>query len=164
MRSGSLWATREAAATFVGRALVLNPNLAGAWWASGWTRIRLAEPDLAIDHFAQAMRLSPLDPHTIAMQTGTALAHFLAGRYQEAASWAEKGLWEQTNYLTTLLVAAAGNALAGRLPEAQKATARLRELHPTMRVSDIKNWARVFRRPEDLARFADGLRKAGLPE
>ncbi len=28
----------EAAATFVDRALVLNPNLAGAWWASGWIR------------------------------------------------------------------------------------------------------------------------------
>jgi TolB-like protein len=154
----------EAAATLVDRALMLNPNLAGAWWASGWTRIRLCEADLAIEHFAQAMRLSPLDPHTIAMQAGTALAHFLAGRYQEAASWAEKGLWEQTNYLTTLLVAAASNALAGRLPEAQKAMARLRELHPTMRVSNIKNWAPRFRRPEDLARFADGLRKAGLPE
>ena len=154
----------EAAATLVDRALMLNPNLAGAWWASGWTRIRLGEADLAIEHFAQAMRLSPLDPHTIAMQAGTALAHFLAGRYQEASSWAEKGLWEQTNYLTTLLVAAASNALAGRLPEAQKATARLRELHPTMRVTNIKNWAPRFRRPEDLARFADGLRKAGLPE
>jgi TolB-like protein/Tfp pilus assembly protein PilF len=154
----------EAAATLVDRALVLNPNLAGVWWASGWTRIRLGEADLAIEHFAQAMRLSPLDPHTIAMQAGTALAHFLAGRYQEASSWAEKGLWEQTNYLTTLLVAAASNALAGRLPEAQKAMARLRELHPTMRVSNIKNWAPRFRRPEDLARFADGLRKARLPE
>ena len=46
--------------------------------------------NIAIDHFAQAMRLSPLDPHTIAMQAGTAFAHFLAGRYDEASSWTEK--------------------------------------------------------------------------
>ena len=29
----------EDALTFVDRALALNPNLAGAWWASGWTRV-----------------------------------------------------------------------------------------------------------------------------
>jgi TolB-like protein/Tfp pilus assembly protein PilF len=154
----------DAAATFVDRAVVLNPNLAGAWYASGWVRVWLGETDKAINHFAHAMRLSPLDPHTIGMQAGTAFAHFLAGRYQEASSWAEKALWEQTNYLTTLLIAAASNALAGRLVEAQKATARVRELDPTMRVTNITNWAPPFRKPGDLARFQDGLRKAGLPE
>ena len=105
----------DAAATFADRALALNPNLAGAWYASGWVRVWLGEPDLAIDHFAHALRLSPLDPHTIGMQAGTAFAHFLAGRYQEASSWAEKAMWEQTNYRTTLLIAAASNALCGRL-------------------------------------------------
>jgi len=154
----------DAAATFVDRALLLNPNLAGAWYASGWVRVWLGETDMAIDHFARAMRLSPLDPHTIAMQAGTAFAHFLSGRYDEASSWAEKALWEQTNYLTTLLIGAASNALAGRAVEARKATARLRELDPTMCVTNIKNWAPPFRRPEHLARFEDGLRKAGLPE
>ena len=139
------------AATFVDRALVLNPNLAGAWYASGWVRVWLGESDVAINHFAQAMRLSPLDPHTIAMQAGTAFAHFLAGRYDEASSWAEKAMWEQTNYLTTLVIAAASNALAGRPAEAQKTMARLRKLDPTLRVSNVTEWA-AFRRPEHLAR------------
>ena len=40
---------------------------------------------------------------------------------------------------------------------------RLRELEPTLRVSNLKNQI-PYRRPEDLARFAEGLRKAGLPE
>ena len=142
---------------------MLNPNLAGAWYASGWVRVCLGESDVAIEHFAHAMRLSPLDPHTIGMQAGTAFAHFLAGRYEEASSWAGKAMWEQTNYLTTLLIAAASNALAGRLAEAQKAMVRLRELDPTLRVSNVKDWA-AFRRPGDLAKLEDGLRKAGLPE
>jgi TolB-like protein len=60
------------AATFVDRALLLNPNLAGAWYASGWVRVHRGEPEIAIDHFARAMRLSPLDPQMIAMQAGTA--------------------------------------------------------------------------------------------
>ncbi len=68
----------DAAAIFVDRALMLNPNLAGAWWASGWVRVWLGESDIAISHFAQGMRLSPFDPHTIAMQGGTAFAHLIA--------------------------------------------------------------------------------------
>ena len=84
----------EDALTFVDRALALNPNLACAWWASGWIRVYRGEPEAAIEHFARAMRLSPLDPHIIAMQAGTAFAHMLAGRYDEASSWAEKAIWK----------------------------------------------------------------------
>jgi tetratricopeptide (TPR) repeat protein len=153
----------DAAATFVDRALVLNPNLAGAWYASGWVRVWLGETDKAIDHFARAMRFSPLDPHTIGMQAGTAFAHFLEGRYDEAAAWVNKALWEQTNYLTSLLVASASNALAGRVVEARKAVERIRELDPTISVATITNWAPPFRRPGDLAKFQEGLRAAGLP-
>ena len=145
------------------RALVLNPNLAGAWYTSGWVRVFLGESDVAIKHFAQAMRLSPLDPHTIGMQAGTAFAHFLAGRFDEASLWAGKAMWENTNYLTTIIIAAASNALAGRPAEAQKIMVRLRELAPTLRVSNVKDWA-AFRRPEDLAKLEGGLWKAGLPE
>jgi TolB-like protein len=151
------------AATLVDRALALNPSLAGAWYASGWVRVWLGETDTAINHFTHAMRLSPLDPHSIGMQAGTAFAHFLAGRHNEASYWAQQALWEQTNYLTTLLIAAASYALAGRSVDAQRITARICELHPTMRVTNIKDWA-PFRQPEHLAAIENGLRKAGLPE
>jgi hypothetical protein len=62
-----------------------------------------------------------------------------------------------------LRIAAASYALAGRLAEARKTMARLRELDPALRVTNVKDWV-PFRRPEDLAKFAEGLRKAGLPE
>src|SRR5262245_1596915 len=153
----------DAAAAFVDRALALNPNLAGAWYASGWTRVWLGDSDLAISHFAQGMRLSPFDAHTIGMQSGTAFAHFIAGRYSEAVSWVERAMWEQANYHTTPLIAAASYALAGRDVQARKSIARARELDPALRMSTIREWA-PFRRPEDLARFEEGLRKAGLPE
>ena len=54
-------------------------------------------------------------------------------------------------------------SVAGRLDQAQKAVARLRQIDPALRVSDIRRMF-PFRRPEDLARFEEGLRKAGLPE
>jgi tetratricopeptide (TPR) repeat protein len=64
-------------AALIDRALVLAPNLAEAWHYSGWVRVWLGEPDTAVKHFAQAMRLNPLDPLFHAMQSGTAFAHFL---------------------------------------------------------------------------------------
>jgi hypothetical protein len=72
-------------------------------------------------------------------------------------------LWEQTNYLTPVLIAAASSALAGRLADAAKSIARLRELDPALRLANVEDWG-AFRRPEDLARLKNGLQKAGLPE
>jgi TolB-like protein len=150
-------------AAFVDRALVLNPNLAFAWGSSGWMKICFGEHDIAIEHEARAMRLNPLDPFLWGRQFFTALAHFFAGRYDEAASWAGMALREQPNYLGTLRIAAASNALAGRLEKAQKLMARVRQLDPTLRVSNLKDVLGQFR-PEDVARCEEGLRKAGLPE
>jgi TolB-like protein/class 3 adenylate cyclase len=150
-------------AAYIDRALALNPNLAWALHSSGWTKAFLGEPDAAIKHLTHAMRLSPLDPLSFRAQGGIAFAHFLAGRYDEAALWAERALRERPNYLAAMRELAAANALAGRVPEAQNAMAHLREVDPTMRVSTVKHWV-PLRRPDDLARLEDGLRKAGLPE
>jgi TolB-like protein/Tfp pilus assembly protein PilF len=76
-------------AAFTGRALVLNPNLAWAWVFSAWVKVLLGEPEVAIERFAHAMRLSPQDPQIFNMHSGTSAAHLFAGRYAEALSWAE---------------------------------------------------------------------------
>jgi hypothetical protein len=47
--------------------------------------------------------------------------------------------------------------------EAQKAIERLRKLQPELRIADLKHQV-PLRRPIDAAKYADGLRKAGLPE
>jgi hypothetical protein len=52
----------EDGAVFVDQALTLNPNLATAWHVSALIRLWLGEPEVALEHEARAMRLSPLDP------------------------------------------------------------------------------------------------------
>lgn len=151
-------------AAFIERALVLNPNLAGAWLNSGWVKVWLGEPEVAIEHLARAMRLSPLDPILFRMQGATASAHLFAGHYEEASSWAEKALRENPNLQQGLRVAAASHALAGRLEEAQKAVARIRQLDPDFRISNMEDRLPAVLRPQDFARYAEGLRKAGVPE
>jgi TolB-like protein len=150
-------------AVFIDRAVELNPNLAVAWLTSGWVKTYLGEPETAIKHLAYAIRLSPLDPLMFGMHTGMAFAHFFAGRYDEAASWSERALHVQPNWIPAWRNAAASYALGGRLANAELAMARMRQLAPEIRLSNLKGLM-PFRRPEDLARFAEGLRKAGLPE
>jgi hypothetical protein len=109
------------------------------------------------------MRLSPFDPGIFFGQTVTALAHLCAGRYDDAAAWSEKALHEQVNYAFAMRVAAASHALAGRVAEAQKAMARLHQLDPQLRLSNLGDVISPLR-PDDRAKYVEGLRKAGLPE
>jgi hypothetical protein len=56
------------------------------------------------------------------------------------------------------------NAMAGRPEQAHKAVARLRQLNPALRVSSLKDVLGPYRHAEDLSRYEEGLRQAGLPE
>jgi TolB-like protein len=146
------------------RAIELNPNLALAWGISGWLRLVLGQPDVAIERMARAMRLSPLDPFIRQWQSATAIAHFLSDRYDEALSWAAQALRPDPDFATPWRIAAASHALAGHMEEANAACARLRELEPQLRVSNFREVIAPYRRPSDLAKWEVGLRKAGLPE
>ena len=145
------------------RALVLNPNHLAAWYLSGFQRIARGEPDDAIKRFAKGMRLSPLDPEMPRMQTGTALAHMLAGDYDHASLWASKALRELPTFALAAGVLAASDALAGRTREAERTLRELRHLNPSLRISNIRDWLQL-RRPADLDALTEGLRRSGLPE
>jgi len=153
-----------AGAAFIDRALVLNANLAEAWSSGGWVKLWLGEQELAIERFARAMRLSPLDPRATGIRAGTAHAHFFLGRHDEAASWAAMALQDTPDFQTGLRIDAASNAMAGRPEQAHKTVARLRQLYPALRVSNLKDVVGPYRYAEELSRYEEGLRQAGLPE
>jgi hypothetical protein len=89
-----------------------------------------------------------------------AFVHLLAGRYDESLSVAERG---SPNDVSNLTLIAASSAFAGRMDKARAAMTRIRESDPNLCISTLK--VRLpLRRPEDFARFAEGLRLAGLPE
>jgi TolB-like protein len=152
----------DGAATMVDRALTLNQNSVTVWHNSGWINVWRGEPETALKHLANAMRLSPLDPFLFGMQHGIAFAHFFAGRYSEAASWAEQASREgPTSFLGPIALLAASHALAGQMGKAQEAVALLLQRDPTRSVTTHRV---PHCRPEDLAKYEEGLRKAGLPE
>jgi TolB-like protein/Tfp pilus assembly protein PilF len=153
----------EGAIALVDKALLLNPNLAAAWFLGGFLRTERGDPDAAIEFFTRAMRFSPLDPEMFRMQAGMALSHLFAGRFDMASSWAEQSFRQLPTFLAVVAIIAASHALAGRTEQAQTAVRHLQKLNPAFRVSSLEGWIPI-RRPEHLARFATGLRMAGLPE
>jgi tetratricopeptide (TPR) repeat protein len=153
----------DAGASLIERALDLNPNGSMALTQSGYVRVWLGQPEIAIEHLQKAMRLSPVDTTMFMMQMAMAFAHYIAGRDEEAFAWAEKALQRNPFLAPATRIAAASAALLGRMADATKYLALLGQLDPGLRISNLG--ARVtLRRAEDRERLAEGLRKAGLPE
>jgi adenylate cyclase len=161
---GYLAGELENGIALIDRAILLNPNLAIAWSWSGWLLMYLGEHADAIERFERAIRLSPLDLLAHQFYAGISFAHVFAGRYDEAASWARKAALQKPNWVVPARVAATALALLGRIVESREALARLRQVDPTLRISNLRDRVGPFRRPEDIARYEEGLRKAGLPE
>jgi tetratricopeptide (TPR) repeat protein len=153
----------DVATDAIARARALNPNSPAALGLQGWIHVWRGEPELALADVERALQLSPSDVFAFAWWCVGAYAHFACGRYDEALSWAERTLRERPGYLPAARMIVASAALGG-LPESpEMSLARLRQLDPMLRLSNLGEQM-PFRRAEDLARLTDGLRKAGLPE
>jgi TolB-like protein len=161
---------------FIDRALELGPNLAAAWIYSGWARIFRGDYETAIKHLTESMRMSPFNPLMVArtgtaawhllanQQTGVAFGHYFANRYDEAGLWAEKALRTQPNNHSALRIGAAAAAMGGCLTSAKHLCDQLQSVDLGLRLSNLADTFGPYRNPEHRARFAEGLRLAGLPD
>jgi TolB-like protein/class 3 adenylate cyclase/tetratricopeptide (TPR) repeat protein len=151
------------AASMTSRALALHPNLAAAWGMSGWINTWLGKPDAAVEHFERAIRLSPRDPTVHFMQSGSAHGHMMAGRYHEAQSFALMAA-EERPVAANYRIAAASAALAGQIDDARKFAGLLLQADPRRRMSNLVDVLGPYKRAQDIERYKEGLRLAGLPE
>ena len=150
-------------AACIDRALVVNPNLASAWYFGGWASACLGEPEAGIEKLKCALRLNPLDLFPFSVELALSWAHFMAGHYEEAVRLGRRAIRQQPNFQPGLRIFAVACVKAGKLEEGRAAIARMRELNPAFCVSNIKD-AMTLRRAEDLAAYEEALRIAGLPE
>jgi TolB-like protein len=153
----------EEARTFLDRAVMLNPHLSVAWQFSGLLKAYAGESQSAVECLERAMRLSPLDPGLCGMQTATALAYFVGGDYAASLAWADKASHEGPTFLAAHRMVAVNSGLLGRIDEARKAASRMLKIDPQSRMSNLESHI-PLKRPEDFAKYAEGLRLAGLPE
>jgi TolB-like protein len=153
----------ELADASIERALALNPNSAWAWLFSSWSKICKGEADEGIVRVQKAMRLSPQDPQLFSMRSAVACAHFVAGRYDEAIVTAEAAMVERPGFVFPDCIAAISAALVGRTAEANRFIEHILRIAPDLCVASAMDMI-PFKRGEDSARWAEGLRRAGLPD
>ena len=155
-----------AAMAAIERALALNPNSALAWAARGWALAMQNQLIPAIEAQQRAMRLSPLDPLAFLFSAGLAFAHLFEQRYEEAIEWADRTLHAQPRHLITMRLKLVCLAHLGRVDDVREWLKRVLALQPGLTIAAWKaSWAATsVLSPELLARYTDGLRKAGVPE
>jgi adenylate cyclase len=102
------------ALALVDRSLALNPNFARGWYWSGVLRYMAGQPDLALEHFDNFLRLSPRDRLQWYM-TGIGIALFFSRRVEEAAAALLTSLQELPTFAATYRFLAACYAHTGRL-------------------------------------------------
>ena len=145
------------------RAVALDPNDADSYIALAGALSFSGRPDDALSMVERAMRLNPHYPPFYLYELG--LAHFGKDRFEEAALSLEKAtaLNPDDRWSRILLLATYGQL--DRDNEAAKVLEQLQTRHflDLASVRNITFW-HPFKDPSDAARFADGLRKAGLPD
>ena len=81
----------------------------------------------------------------------------------QAVRWATRVLVHRPHWAPAVRNAACANALAGNIAEARKFMTQLRLLDPASNVSNTLAKS-LLRRPQDVERWIEGQRLAGLPE
>jgi adenylate cyclase len=144
----------------IDRAVELNPNLVNAQASGGWISLWLGHPELAVEQLSRAQRL---DPVSTSFPIPMAHAFYFLERYEEALDQAQHFLRRHPDHHPALRIGAASAAFAGRTDEARQLACRLLEVDPAFSVSRIGKYLGPYRRQEFVEKYAEGLRRAGLP-
>jgi adenylate cyclase len=151
----------EAAMDAANRAVALNPYDMGARGVLGMCYLVTGEQRKAIEMFSMAAQRGNSDPR-YQWAVLNAFSHYLLGQYDATLSWAREELYVNPNHLQALTVRAAALAQLGRAAEATEATEVLLGKYPNTTVErHLRNFH--WKQPEDVARYRDGLLKAGVP-
>ena len=116
--------------THAQRAIQLNPNLGVAWGAKGFAQVVLGQNDLAIASLDMSRRVAPGDFGTAPQFVYRAVAHFQAGRLDQAVQAIDQGFAIDQARPSLLLMRAGIASLADRLEDARDSVRRLREVKP----------------------------------
>lgn len=153
----------DAAIMNYGRAVDLSPNLAYARGLLGVANAYAGNADLARTHVTKAIALSPRDTFIDKFHLYLSIAEFQAGNYAEAADAAQHAIQMKPGHASSHLFRTASFAMADRPELADAALKEFLALVPDARASVFEKTV-LYYKAEDRKRFADGLRRAGLPE
>jgi TolB-like protein/Flp pilus assembly protein TadD len=144
------------------RAIALNPNLALAWCFSGLAHSYLGRHEEALRRINVAVRLSPSDPFGFFFDMAVIMPHLLSGDYPGAIEAGRRAVELNPRFSSAYKAYLSALGLMDRPREAAEVCRRLLLLEPGFSVREAVARSPLAR-PEDVARYAEGLRRAGLP-
>lgn len=147
---------------FLERAVSIDPNGAWAWGRLGWLEAISGNADRAEDCLRRSLDLSPFDPLTFNTYGGLGAARMQIGDFQGAVPHFERALRERPRAIW--LWRALTLCLMGAEEEtrAREAANHLMQIQPNFSIRRYLD--AIAGRPEMKERFAELLRRAGLPE
>jgi len=149
----------------VNRGLALNDNYSEGWAMSAWMNLSLGEHERVLEQTARAIRLSPLDSQIFKYECLNACALFHLGRNDEAAMWATRALADAPDYLPGIAIAAGIAGVAGDSQPARAHIDHILRIYPGLRLYNVRQILfPAQRKQEDVDRYVEALRLAGLPE
>ena len=146
----------------VRRALALNPNNTSVLDIAGIAHMRAGDLDRAFAIATRALDLSPVSPQRYVFMMHIAAIHNALGRHEEAIVFARRVVELEPAYVNAHLALAIACAHLGRLGEAREEVAIARRLRPDVTIAAVMVHRMQY--PERVARWVEGLRKAGMPE
>jgi len=145
------------------RALSLNPALPLAWCYSGLAQCYLGLHDAAIMQISRAQTLAPHDPHAFFFDTALMMPYFLRGDFEKALVSGRRAMELNPGFTSTHKGYLATLGQLGRVTEAARVLARLLDLEPAFCIRSALQRS-PMKRLSDQRLYAEGLRRAGLPE
>ncbi|MDG4885534.1 BTAD domain-containing putative transcriptional regulator [Mesorhizobium sp. WSM4884] len=160
----SMCGDQERAATFIEKALKLDPNNAWAWARHGWIAIYKDDAAHAPERFQRAMMLSPMDPFAFNMRLGMATAMAKTGSLTQAVAIAREVIAAHPDIIMSYRYLTAWAAMSGDMETARWASQKLLAAQPGFTIERYRSLP-VFRNtPEWADRVVEALKQAGLPE
>lgn len=152
----------------IDRAILLNPHDYPNLCLRAWILMFMGHPAVALSDLNQALRLNPIATEMCLITVG--IAEYMAALYRESSeTFARISTWDPLRYACM----AACHAQLGQHDLARENAAKLLDVAAAEFGDDDGNalarWQSYvhsllrFQRADDLGRFTDGLRKAGLP-
>jgi TolB-like protein/tetratricopeptide (TPR) repeat protein len=147
----------------VERAVALNPNNTSVLDLAGVAHLHAGDLDQVIANATRALQLSPGSPQRYVFMHQIAAAHVDAGRDDEAVAFAKRAVELEPDCVASHLELAFGYAQLGEIDAARQEVAAAVRIRPDLTIAEVNDIDQE-RFPERAARWAEGLRKAGLPD
>jgi adenylate cyclase len=141
----------------------LNPHSMAAVTALSFIEILWGDPESAIEHLLESLRLSPRDPQRPIVLLNLAMASGCAGRYADGVGYATQGIREAPSFAPLYAHLAVNHVGLGQIAKARAALAESTRIAPGQVERSLAGF--MFRKPEHQRRGTTFLRiAAGLED